>query len=206
MWASLAKLGWIRFAELCCECSAISGQGRSGEFSLLSVSHSFCGGTLCLPVWWCWGYKFRGLMWCKRELKWALASGVCPFWWSTVCFGDRSSHPRVVMLCGTMWRSGVEPVSQYSVVSVEAVSVTCWSHLSHFWVSWQANLCQTCAFGYKCSNFRGWHDVQYCVVSVPVIGRQVEVVSFSSLLSFSQLSVLGCWVLLVWYCSGQQVR
>jgi hypothetical protein len=29
------------------------------------------------------------------------------------------------MLCGTMWRRGVEPVSQYSVVSVEAVSVTC---------------------------------------------------------------------------------
>ena len=35
-------------------------------------------------------------------------------------------------------------------------------------------------FGYKCSNFRGWHNVQYSVVTVPVICRQVEVVSFFS--------------------------
>lgn len=40
--------------------------------------------------------------------------------------------------------------------------------------------------------------MQYSVVTVPVIGSQVEVVSFFSLLSVSQLSVLGCWVLRVW--------
>ena len=48
---------------------AISGQGRSGEFSLFSVSHPFCAWILCLPVWWCWGHKFRGLMWWRRELE-----------------------------------------------------------------------------------------------------------------------------------------
>lgn len=39
-------------------------------------------------------------------------------------------------------------------------------------------------------NFGEWHNVQYSVVTFPVIGRQVEVVPFFSLLSVSQPV---CW-------------
>ena len=43
---------WVESVLQYCVVSvpAISGQGRSGEFSLLSVSHPFCAGMLCLPV------------------------------------------------------------------------------------------------------------------------------------------------------------